>query len=105
MLRTGFRDGFLPFEAGKNHAGTGHRGFAGPGMQYHTVLWLRFLNFFHFFNLKRVFWNQPDQPNSHFKVQAIVIYTGISIVACTSRDFEVQNGLKFSFGFWFLFKF
>ena len=34
MLRTGFRDGFLPFEAGKNHAGTGHRGFAGPGMQF-----------------------------------------------------------------------
>jgi len=25
MLRTGFRDGFLPFEAGKNQAGTGDR--------------------------------------------------------------------------------
>jgi hypothetical protein len=45
MLRAGFRTGFLPVEAGKNQAGTGARGLTVPGMQYHTLLWLRFLNF------------------------------------------------------------
>ena len=34
MFRTGFRNGFLPEEAGKNYAGTGARGLAGPGMKY-----------------------------------------------------------------------